>query len=62
MSELVKGDRVRHVSDPHGRNRGTVVGEPDPARERFLPDLHKVEWDSGMVENVHQSELRKVDE
>lgn len=57
MNHFDKGSRVTHVTDPHGRSAGTVVGSTGPM---WLDStLLKVRWDSGVTETVHYTELRR---
>lgn len=51
---FVVGDRVTHLTDPHGRNTGTVKSYE--LRGKF--DLVEVEWESGVTEKLAPSELR----
>jgi len=51
------GTKVRHMTDPHGRNKGTVKG----TLLRGEHSLAEVEWDSGIKEFVHESELKEIE-
>ena len=45
------------MTDPHGRNKGTVKG----TLLRGEHSLAEVEWDSGIKEFVHESELKEIE-
>jgi hypothetical protein len=58
MNHLSKGDTVRHITDPLERNKGVVVGNVGPGWLDW--SLLKVKWESGVTENVHYTELQRV--
>jgi hypothetical protein len=53
---FVYGTKVRHMTDPHGRNQGTVRG----VVLRGGSNLCIVVWESGATEFVHESELKEA--
>lgn len=65
---FTKGDTVRLMTDPHERNRGEVLGNVARRVPVGFGRFGKVEtvtfvqvrWNSGVVETVHESELRLV--
>lgn len=54
-SDFALGDKVRHLSDPHGRNAGVVI------MHNHDRGLIRVEWGSGVREWVTPDELREVE-
>lgn len=58
MNHIGTGDTVQHMTDPHGRNKGEVIGHVGPGW--LDSSLLKVRWESGVTENVHYSELKRV--
>lgn len=64
---IAEGTEVRHVSDPHGRWKGEVIGHIT-RRMGFgmfgrgpSVKLAQVRWNSGVVETLHESELTVVE-
>lgn len=57
MTGFAKGDVVRHLTDPHGRSRGTVESPPDRhgiVRVRWFGVGEPDDWH----ESVHETEIR----
>lgn len=50
------GDRVRDLSDPHTKWRGTVTGF------KSFSGFIVVKWDSGLTEYVISDQIRKVED